>query len=166
MTGVTRRGGRWRLMPNMTDEEIYRKYADDLVRFACGLVGPFDAQDVVSVAVLRSFRSRVWSSVTNHRAYLFRSVINEARSHHRSTLRRRLRELRSATPAVAIPVDVDVDVLAAVDKLSLQQRASVLLTYWEDLTPSEVGSRLGISEGAVKQHLARARAHLKEFLHA
>jgi RNA polymerase sigma-70 factor (ECF subfamily) len=61
---------------------------------------------------------------------------------------------------------VDVDVLAAVDKLSLQQRASVLLTYWDDLTPAEVGSRLGISEGAVKRHLARARAHLKEFLHA
>jgi len=153
-------------MSNVTDEEIYRKYADDLVRFACGLVGPFDAQDVVSDAVLRSFRSRGWPTVTNQRAYLYRSVLNEARSHNRSTLRRRLRELRSATSAVAIPVHVDVDVLAAVDKLSVHQRASVLLTYWEDLTPAEVGARLGISEGSVKRHLARARARLKEFLHA
>jgi len=153
-------------MANMTDEEVYRKYADDLVRFASGLVGPFDAQDVVSDACLRSFRTKAWPGVTNHRAYLFRSVLNEARSHHRSTLRRRLREIRTA-PSEAVPPDqVDVDVLAAIDRLSVRQRASVLLTYWEDLTPTEVGSRLGISEGAVKRHLARARARLKEFLHA
>jgi RNA polymerase sigma factor (sigma-70 family) len=150
----------------VTDEEIYRKYADDLVRFATGLVGPFDARDVVSDACLRSFGSRGWSTVTNHRAYLYRSVLHEARSHHRSTLRRRLREMRAATSELVPPVQVDVDVLAAVDKLSLQQRASVLLTYWEDLTPADVALRLRISEGAVKRHLARARAHLKEFLHA
>ncbi len=151
-------------MPEMTDEEIYRKYADDLVRFATGLVGPFDAQDVVTDACLRAFRATGWGGVANHRAYLYRSVLNQARSHHRSTLRRRLRELRTATSEEAPPVEVDVDVLAAVDKLSVQQRASVVLTYWEDLTPAEVGSRLGISEGSVKRHLARARLRLKELL--
>jgi RNA polymerase sigma-70 factor (ECF subfamily) len=72
--------------------------------------------------------------------------------------------MRTASSEVAIPVNVDVDVLAAVNKLSVQQRASVVLTYWEDLTPAEVGSRLGISEGSVKRHLARARARLKELL--
>jgi RNA polymerase sigma factor (sigma-70 family) len=67
-------------------------------------------------------------------------------------------------PEIAMPLEVDVDVLAAVDKLSVQQRASVVLTYWEDLTPAEVAARLGISEGSVKRHLARARARLKELL--
>lgn len=151
-------------MGEMTDEEIYRKYADDLVRFATGLVGPFDAPDVVTDACLRAFRSGSWPSVTNHRAYLYRSVLNQARSHHRSTLRRRAREARAATPEEAMAQDVDVDVLEAVARLSVQQRASVVLTYWEDLTPREVGSRLGISEGSVKRHLARARARLKELL--
>lgn len=151
-------------MSNVTDEDIYRKYADDLVRFASGLVGPFDAPDVVSDACVRSFGSTGWSKVTNHRAYLYRSVLNEARSHHRSTLRRRLREIRSVTPDAATPDQIDVDVLAAVGKLSVQQRASVVLTYWEDLGPDEVGARLGITEGSVKRHLARARARLKELL--
>ncbi len=151
-------------MAEMTDEEIYRKYADDLVRFATGLVGPFDAQDVVTDACLRAFGAGGWHGVSNHRAYLYRSVLNQARSHHRSTIRRRLRELRAATSEEEAPYEVDVDVLAAVDKLSVQQRASVVLTYWEDLTPAEVGSRLGISEGSVKRHLARARARLKELL--
>ena len=150
----------------MTDEEIYRKHADDLVRFATGLVGPFDARDVVADACLAAFRSRNWPAVTNHRAYLYRSVVNHARSHHRSTLRRRVRELRAATPDVAATSDVDVDVLAAVNRLSVQQRASVVLTYWEDLAPSDVASRLGISDGAVKRHLARARSRLKELLDA
>jgi RNA polymerase sigma-70 factor (ECF subfamily) len=62
------------------------------------------------------------------------------------------------------PMEVDVDVLAAVNKLSVQQRASVVLTYWEDLTPAQIASRLGISEGSVKRHLARARARLRELL--
>ena len=151
-------------MVEMSDEEIYRKYADDLVRFATGLVGPFDARDVVTDSCLRAFRSKGWTDVTNHRAYLYRSVLNQARSHHRSTLRRRLREMRSALPERVSPSEVDVDVLAAVDKLSVQQRASVVLTYWEDLAPGEVAARLGISEGSVKRHLARARARLRELL--
>lgn len=151
-------------MGDMTDEEIYRKYADDLVKFATGLVGPFDAQDVVTDACLRVFRSHGWSEVANHRAYLYRSVLNQARSHHRSTLRRRTRELRTAASDVTPAMEVDVDVLAAVDRLSVQQRASVVLTYWEDLTPGDVALRLGISEGTVRRHLARARARLKELL--
>jgi len=151
-------------MGEMTDEEIYRKYADDLVRFATGLVGPFDAQDVVTDACLRVFRSGGWSDVANRRAYLYRSVLNQARSQHRSTLRRRIREMRAAPPEVVPETEVDVDVLAAVNKLSVQQRATVVLTYWEDLAPGDVALRLGISEGTVKRHLARARTRLQELL--
>jgi RNA polymerase sigma-70 factor (ECF subfamily) len=148
----------------MTDEEIYRKYADDLVRFATGLVGPFDAPDVVTDACLHAFGGKSWATVTNPRAYLYRSVLNEARSLHRSTMRRRIREMRAAGPNESTLEEADLDVLAAVDKLSVQQRASVVLTYWEDLAPSQVAARLGISEGSVKRHLARARARLKELL--
>lgn len=151
-------------MGAMTDEEIYRKYSDDLVRFATGLVGPFDASDVVTDACLRAFRAPRWPQVTNHRAYLYRSVLNHARSHHRSTLRRRVREFKAAPPAVTWPTEIDVDVLAAVERLSVQQRAAVVLTYWEDLGADEVAHRLGISEGTVKRHLARARSRLRELL--
>lgn len=150
----------------MTDnEDIYRKHSDELVRFATGLVGPFDAQDVVTDACLRAFQSRNWEAVTNRRAYLYRSVLNQARSQHRSTVRRRVREHATAGPAASEPSPIDIDVLRAVDKLSMQQRAAVFLTYWEDLRPAEVAARLNISEGSVKRHLARARARLKELLH-
>jgi RNA polymerase sigma-70 factor (ECF subfamily) len=72
--------------------------------------------------------------------------------------------MKAASPAVHWPYEVDVDVLAAVDRLSVQQRAAVVLTYWEDLSIAEVAHRLRISEGSVKRHLARARSRLRETL--
>jgi DNA-directed RNA polymerase specialized sigma24 family protein len=80
-----------------SDEEIYAKYAGELTRFATGLVGPSDAPDVVSSAVLSCMSSRQWPKVVNSRAYLFRGVLIAAHQLHRSDSRRRAREERSAT---------------------------------------------------------------------
>ena len=51
-------------------------------------------------------------------------------------------------------------------QLSPRQQATVLLTYWDDLAPRDVAQRLGISEGSVRRHLARARARLRRVLDA
>jgi len=151
-------------MCEMTDEEIYRKYAHELLRFASGLVGPDDAHDVVADACLRSFSSRRWSLIENRRAYLYRAVSNEARMKYRSAMRRRIRE-RKVAPAESIwQPTVDLDVLDAVSRLSVRQRAVVFLTYWEDLRDTEIAALLDISPGAVRRHLARGRARLKEAL--
>lgn len=146
------------------DADIYAKYSDALVRFATGLVGPTDAADVVSEAVLRAMTHRSWPTVQHHRAYLYRSVVNEARMHHRSTMRRRARELRTYVEESDSIPDIQPEVLEAVATLSTRQRASVFLTYWEGLTTHEVASRLDISEGSVKRHLARARSRLRGLL--
>lgn len=50
------------------------------------------------------------------------------------------------------------------NRLSIRQRAVVALTYWDGLAPDEVAATLGISAGAVKSHLARARAKLRGLL--
>jgi len=42
------------------DGEVYGKYADELIRFATGVVGPDDGPDAVSTAVLRTFTSPAW----------------------------------------------------------------------------------------------------------
>lgn len=144
-----------------TNAEIYGKYADDLVRFATGLVGPSDAQDVVSDAVVRVMWSKRWEDVTNYKAYLYQAVLNEARMHHRSTMRRRAREQRASSPDIVYPREVRPEVLEAVGRLSPQQRAAVYLTYWEGLAIDEVAVRLGVREGSVKRHLARGRSKLR-----
>jgi RNA polymerase sigma factor (sigma-70 family) len=148
----------------MDDEQVYRSYAVELTRYATGLVGPFDAADVVTDACLKAFSARAWPDVMNKRAYLYRTVLSVATDHHRSTLSRRLRELQSSGPEAIPAADVDVDVLRAVDRLAMQQRAAVLLTYWADLPVEAVAERMGISTGAVKRHLARARKRLEEWL--
>jgi RNA polymerase sigma factor (sigma-70 family) len=151
----------------MERDQVYAECAEDLVRFATGLVGPHDAADVVSSAVLRAMWSQGWSEVEEPRSYLMRSVLNTARSHHRSTMRRRAREVRAAAanPAPVEAPNVEPEVLEAVARLSLRQRAVVVLRYWGDHTPEAIASMLGITEGSVRRHLARARQRLRRALH-
>jgi RNA polymerase sigma factor (sigma-70 family) len=149
---------------DQSDGELYRKHADDLTRFATGLVGPTHAADVVSQAVLGCIDSPGWARVVDKRSYLYRSVYNEAARFHRSAARRRAREERTAhRDAVDLP-EVRPEVLAAVARLSIKQRAVIVLTYWDDLDPGAVGALLGITDGAVRRHLARGRSRLKEVL--
>lgn len=150
----------------MDDEAVYRSYSVELTRYATGLVGPFDAPDVVTDACLKAFGSRAWSDVVDRRAYLYKTVLTVANDHHRRTLSRRLREMRAAgRDHLPDPTaSVDVEVLDAVERLSVQQRAAVFLTYWEDLAPDTVAERMGVSPGTVKRHLARARKRLGEWL--
>jgi RNA polymerase sigma factor (sigma-70 family) len=152
--------------------EVYRKYADELTRFATGLVGPADAPDVVSAAMLACLWSPAWAQVRDPRPYLFRAVLNQARSAARSTRRRRGREQRSAelsstSPVTArnLPTEAEPEVLRAVAALSVRQRAVIFLTYWADLAPADIGDLLGISDGSVRRHLARGRRTLREVLH-
>jgi RNA polymerase sigma-70 factor (ECF subfamily) len=146
------------------DAEVYRKHADDLVRFATGLVGPNDASDIVSEAFLSCLNSAGWPTVIDKRSYLYRSVYNKAAELHRSSRRRRSRETRAAPPERLDGPDLRPEVLAAVFMLSVRQRAAIVLTYWEDLTPSSIAALMDISEGSVKRHLTRGRARLKEAL--
>jgi RNA polymerase sigma factor (sigma-70 family) len=147
-----------------TDEEVYRKYADDLVRFAMGLVGRTDAADVVSEAMLRALSSVTWGTVANQRAYLYRAVLHEAFNTRRARRRRWTRELKAAVGEAVEPPEYRPEVLAAVNRLSLRQRAVIFLAYWEQFTSSEIAGHLEISEGSVHRHLARARSKLRRML--
>lgn len=148
----------------IADAEFYEKYSGELVKFATGLVGPDNAADVVAETFVKVLSSRSWPEVDEQRAYLYRAVLNEVRMRHRSTMRRRAREMRAAATEATFDPEVRPEVLEAMGVLSTRQRAAVILTYWEDLTPEEVAGRLGVSEGTVRRHLARGRAKLREVL--
>ena len=153
-------------MQKPSDEEIYEKHAEALTRYAMGLVGPDDAADIVSKAVLASISSPSWAKVRNHRAYLYRAVLNQARKTHRDRQRRWSKELRAAkhNPSYQ-PTEYRPEVLAAVIELSPRQRAVTFLTYWEGLSAEETAEMIGISVGSVKRHLARARSRLRKRLY-
>lgn len=142
----------------------YSAFSSDLVRFASVLVGPDQAGDIVSSAVLRVLDVG-HGSIRNHRAYLFQAVANEARNWKRGEARRREREDRSSKGSnVFYPAEPYPEVRRAVEGLSVRQRAVVYLTYWEDLKDQTVADHLGISAGSVRRHLARARKKLRGVL--
>ena len=90
-------------MATADDVETYRRHAAELIRYATVLVGPDDAPDVVTDAVLAAFATRTWRDVANRRAYLYRAVLSHSASHHRSDERRRRREDRAL--ALAPPTE-------------------------------------------------------------
>lgn len=150
----------------LTRAEVYEKHADELVRFATGLVGPSDSRDVVSTAVVSAMWSPRWEDVVNERAYLYRAVLNEARRLRRSTMRRKAVELRAAGgEQINEMPEVRPEVVEAVGRLSVPQRAVVFLAYWEDMRPAEIARFLELSDGTVHRHLARAETRLRRILH-
>jgi RNA polymerase sigma factor (sigma-70 family) len=148
------------------DAEVYRRYAAELIRFATALVGRHDAADVLSSAVVKALGSPGWPAVVNRRAYLYRTVFNEAQTLLRRACRRRGIEAQAAQADRWEMPTLRPDVWDAVVNLSVRQRAVVVLTYWADLDTRTVAEHLGISEGSVRRHLGRARARLREVLDA
>lgn len=152
-------------MEPLTRAEVFEHYGLELTRFATSIVGPTEAQDVVSDALVRALWSDSWKDVRNQRAYLYRAVASQARMHHRAATRRRERERRSVPALVVGGPESDVDVWEAMAHLSLDERAAVFLTYWEDLTENEAAERIGVSERTLRRWLSRARHKLGRLLH-
>ena len=147
--------------------ECYAKHADALVRFAATQVGASDADDVVSAALLGVLQRGV-DDVDDTRAYLYRAVGNASLKHWRGLGRRRRRDVVLVPPEAWNEIDGhdprSERIVSALRSLSVQQRAVVHLTYWEDLTPATVAERLGVSDGTVRRQLARARDRLRKVL--
>ena len=74
-------------------------------------------------------------------------------------------ESRSSTSFVGLAIK-KLDVRAALASLPPRERKAAVLFYVGDLPVSQVAHLMGISEGAVKSHLSRARGHLREVLDA
>ena len=63
-------------------------------------------------------------------------------------------------------VAAQLDLVTHFSQLPDQQRAVAALFYLEDVSVSEIAKTLGISTGAVKFHLNRARTNLRVLLEA
>jgi len=147
-----------------TAESLWRLHAAELLRFATMLVGPSDAGDVVSEAMLRSERFVVSGVVDSPRAYLFRAVANHARDLRRARSRRWARDLAGVGPVHVDVPDTFIDVRRAVARLSVAQRAAIFLAYWHDMTERDIAEMLGVSPGTVHRNLRVARDHLRKAL--
>ncbi len=145
-------------------DRLWREHAGRLLQYATFLVGPTDANDVVVEAFLRAAPKIVGGDVASPSAYLFRAVTNQVTSVRRSRERRWRRDLQAIRPVHADVVDDFGDVRRAVADLSVAQRTVVFLAYWEDRTERDIASLLDLAPSTVREHLIRARAHLRKAL--
>jgi RNA polymerase sigma factor (sigma-70 family) len=145
----------------VNEAEIWLSCKDDLVRYAAVLIGPADAEDVVSTVVVRVLSRRTLADLEDARRYLFRAVLNECRT--RAVRRREALTLTDL--AEPPPPDPQPEVLDAVLSLPVAQRAATFLVYWADLSIAETARLMGARPGTVKRYLHLARAKLKGALH-
>jgi RNA polymerase sigma factor (sigma-70 family) len=141
-------------------EALWRTHAAELVRYATLLVGPGDAQDVVSTAFLNVLGSNV-RQADNIRAYLFRAVTNAAIDGQRSSSRRLARDRHAVLPGSVDAPETNVDLRRAIALLPVRLRAVVYFTYWEDMDALEIAQTLRITPSTVRRDLRAARAELQ-----
>ncbi|HWG12471.1 MAG TPA: SigE family RNA polymerase sigma factor [Streptosporangiaceae bacterium] len=153
--------------------EEFREFASEraspLHRSAYLLCGDWHlAHDLVQETLVKVYQH--WPRVRqaeNPDAYVRRMLLNEIRG--------RWRRRDQVVPVAAFPAEPTIpdatDDIARRDRLRqalltlpLQQRATVVLRYFEGLTQRETAAALGCSEGTVKSQSSRALSTLRTFL--
>ncbi len=153
-------------------EELVERTHRRVYTLAYRLVGDRqEAEDVAQEAYLRAYRSLPgFRGDARFETWMYRIVSNVAMTH----LRRRNRfgdlvaEERDTPEPELRPTDdlVERDELKrALEALPLGQRTVVVLKDVYGLSCQEIGDQIGVSEGAVKVRLHRARKRLKELIY-
>lgn len=139
-----------------------------LVR-AAALLGcaPADAEDVAQAALTRCYEQ--WDRVRraeSRDAYVHRVLVNTFidRTRRRSHAERPTQLDRGDGRVRADDLDVRMDIEAALGRLSRDQRITVVLRYYLDLSEKEAAAALGVPPGTVKSRLARGLAALSTHL--
>jgi RNA polymerase sigma-70 factor (ECF subfamily) len=149
---------------------LYRAHAADVRRFALYLSGdPALADDLVSDAFARVWTARERVELATVRAYLFAIVRNlflkhRQREHRQSPLDERTPDEHPGPEDRARGHSELRAVVAALAGLPEPDRAAVLMRADEGLSYEEIGAALGISTGAAKVKVHRARLRLAEAL--
>jgi RNA polymerase sigma-70 factor (ECF subfamily) len=146
--------------------EFYRAELPGLVALARGLCGTAAADDVAQEAMLVALRR--WEELRRYdqpQQWVRRTCANLAVS----SFRRRVAEVRALVRFSSRPPSPAVEAATeefwdAVRRLPRRQAQCAALRYLYAMRGDEIAATLGISEGAVKVHLARARDRLASHL--
>lgn len=119
------------------------------------------AEDATNDAFVTAFEKwdRV-SGMTSPRAWVTKVAINRAKRSYR--LARRHVPIANDDIAVATVVaEIDGELWAAIERLTLRQRTAIVLRYVEGLPQTEVASELAIAVGTAAATLHQARGKLR-----
>jgi RNA polymerase sigma-70 factor (sigma-E family) len=149
-------------------EQLLADRGDQLMRTAVLLTGSQqDGEDLLQAALERLLRRgrRIEGSTEG---YLRRTLYNLAADGWRrqGTWRKKLPMIRAsqlpAEPDLTAAVDLRDALMRILHTLPSQQRAVIVLRYWEQLTQAETAAALGCSEGAVKSAASRGLRRMRD----
>lgn len=143
---------------------LAEKYAPAVYRLAYAHGGnAADAEDVMQDVFLRLLtKAPVFRDDDHAKAWLLRVAVNRARDLLRAAGRQNV-PLEMAEN-VSAPEQPAGETLQAVLALPPKLRLVVHLFYYEELSVKEIAAAVGISQGAVKARLSRARKQLRASL--
>ena len=141
-------------------DDFYLREQPRLTRLAHLLTAPAVAEELAQEALVATHAA--WGTLENPSAYSRRVLTNLARSWQRKQVLRRRHEI-DRRPPYELPSEID-ETWRQIRRLSPDQRAVVVLRFYEDLTIDEIAFVLDKPAGTVKSHLHRALAALKETL--
>lgn len=154
-----------------TLEVLARDRGADLLAYATLITGGdrAAAQDLVQDAIVAVFgRMRTGFTPDVAEAYVRRAIVNgfidAFRKRRGFTARRHLVAVSDDGPAGAPDAAATLDLRAALRTLAPQERAAVVLRYYEDLTVPEIADRMNLAEGTVKRYLSNALDKLQDRL--
>lgn len=149
---------------------LARDRGADLIAYATLLTGDRAAgQDLVQDAIVKVFgRMRLGFTPDVAEAYVRRTILTLYVDGFR---RRRTRAAYAhlvAAPDVRPSHDAaaadTLDLRTALGTLGPQERAVVVLRFYEDLTVPDIADRMGLAEGTVKRYLSNALRRLEQCL--
>lgn len=146
--------------------EFYASAKDDCLRTVLAVSGNVqEAEELVAEAFARAWAS--WRKVRRHpapRAWVVRTALNARvswwRHRHREVVQDDVARLAAAP--TADPAAVDEDVMTALLRLPLRQRQVVALRFLLGLDVADTARTLGLAQGTVRAHAARAIAALRD----
>jgi RNA polymerase sigma factor (sigma-70 family) len=158
-----------------TWEQVVREHSARVYRLAYRLSGNAqDAEDLTQETFIRVFRSLASYSPGTFEGWLHRITTNLFLDMVRRRQRIRFdalpedtERLQGAAPSpeqVYADTHLDPQIQAALDALSPEFRAAVVLCDIEGLTYEEIAATLGVKLGTVRSRIHRGRVQLREAL--
>ena len=141
-------------------DAFYREHHAALVRLAHLLIGSHEIAEEVAQEALLATAGR-WERLENPAGYARGALVNLCRSQQRRRALERRHVL--APPPAGLAPEID-EMWALIQRLPADQRAVLVLRFYEDLTLDEIARVLDRPSGTVKSLLHRTLARLKEGL--
>jgi RNA polymerase sigma-70 factor (ECF subfamily) len=150
--------------------ELYAQTCDRIYRLLLKMThNPENASDLTQSTYIRVLQNiHQFDGASRLATWLYRVAVNEALQFLRGEKMRRLRELDRGQDAITgsetAAFDARMDVAEALTRLSGDERALIVLRYFEGLSYADMAEILGKPSGTIGSELNRVRQKLRDVL--